>query len=85
VGSVPLSCELTVPLPTDEAPSRVAGVVRRMLPRVLPRSQGLARACLLTTAKARHAGPSHAAEEDSNLHPVGLNQALNLGTESEPG
>jgi hypothetical protein len=62
------------------AATRFAGVGRRMLPRALPRPEALRRAWPLATRKAPLCRAFRCAEEDSNLHPVIPDQALNLVT-----
>jgi hypothetical protein len=49
-----------------------------MLPRSLPRPEALASMWPLTTRKAAFCRAFRCAEEDSNLHPVSLDQAINL-------
>ena len=61
-------------------PPRFAWVARRMLPGALPRPEALAGKRPLTTRKALPCRVFRCAEEDSNLHPVSLDQALNLVT-----
>src|SRR3954451_20721118 len=53
-----------------------------MLPRKLPRSNGAVRHSAIDRAKAPLCRAFSCAEEDSNLHPVSLDQALNLARES---
>ena len=87
-GTKPALCVGTrrlpgLPNPRMEQPPRSAGVAGRMLPRALPRPEAPARAWPSQREKPeRRKGPAlrglSCAEEDSNLHPVILDQALNL-------